>query len=364
MSKNSKPNISLQHFLDAFQDEKIDFFAVISSPWGFTGATNVEQAISSAHCSILVASNYFKTYPVFEVDVGTMAFSWHDPIAKTSPATRSKNQQLLLFKQGLYAVLDSVFNVKPRKGSVTNMVVDLHTRDSTDSQGLLSTNPRFLYLGSHKSISQSTQKDETQSLERELQSCHDLESSTTLLCSVLAKRLGKLLACPPEEFKPSSSIAEFGIDSLVAAELRAWIFQKLGSSIKVEEILGRDSVIGIARKIAERSPLLRHNLDETPATPKSVLEQSQASNGIGEYSVKTSIEHSDKGKRRTLYYQDCRKWRCHPCRRHLKSMRCQFGHFLQMQSTEYLKNESTTLANKEDLARCYKRGLRPDPEIQ
>lgn len=304
MFKSSKPNISLQHFLDAFKDEEIDFFAVISSPWGFTGAINVEQAISSAHCNNLIASSYFKSYPVFAIDIGTMAFSGHNPIAKTNLETRSNDHQSLLFEQGLYAVLDSVFNVKPQKGSVTNMVVDLQSKDSTDSQWLVSTNPRFLHLGSQKSISQPTQKDETQSLERELQSCHDLESSTSLLCTVLAKRLGKLLACPPEEFKPSSSIAEFGIDSLVAAELRAWIFQKIGSSIKVEEILGRDSVIGIARKIAQRSPLLGHNLDETPATPKSVLEQSQAPNGIGEHPVKTSIESSGNGKRRTLCYQD------------------------------------------------------------
>ena len=205
------------------------------------------------------------------------------------------------FEQSLCVVLDTAFDIQPRKGSVTRMVVDVN---SEDVKWPLSPDPRFLHTGARKSQSQSKQKDEPQSLEQELHACHDLESSTALLCTALARRLGKLLACPPEEFKPSSSIAQFGIDSLVAAEFRAWIFQSLGSPIKIEEILGQDKLIELAEKIAQRSPRVQGNLTAVAKVTAQPTVQSQVPNGVKHDLLESKVEQTGDEERHTLYYQD------------------------------------------------------------
>ena len=265
----------------------------------------VEQVIDSTHHSNLIASSHNRNYPLLKIDVGSIAHSNHDLTTGISPATNPHEIQSSLFARSLRAVLDSAFVARPQNGTVTEMLVDLDMGNISDDEWQVSPDPRFLHTGSQKPTNQSTQKDESQSLEQELQACHDLESSTALLCTALARRLGKLLACPQEDFTPSSSIAQFGIDSLVAAELRAWIFQSLGSSIKIDEILGRDNLTEIAQKMALRSSLIGQNLVETIGqSPKMVQEQIQAPNGTREHLLSPSDEYLSNGSRHTLCYQD------------------------------------------------------------
>ncbi|KAL8805875.1 MAG: hypothetical protein Q9182_001656 [Xanthomendoza sp. 2 TL-2023] len=295
-----RSNTSLQNLLSTLKDEQLDFLVLISSVQSLTGAMDVEHVIRSSQRSSLIARSSGRGYPVLALDVGMIAYSGHDSVTENYPSTSSGDFQSLLC-----ALLDSAFDSMPRKGIMTNMIVDINLENVTEGKWSVSSDPRFLHTGSQKSTSQSIPKDEPRSLEQELQSCNDLESSTALLCKALAKRLGKLLACSSEDFKPSSSIATFGIDSLVAAELRAWIFQSLGSPIKIEEILGRDSIVEIARKIAQRSSLVKKNLLE-PAKGSSngVVEHAQVPNGTNEHALENGIQHSGNEAKHTLFYQD------------------------------------------------------------
>ena len=260
--------------------------------------------MSSTHHSNVIASSDCRKFPVLALDVGMITNPGHASI-KDSREHRAIDLKSPLFEHSFSAVLDSAFERNLPKGTMTNMVVDLASGNITDGRCPVSPDPRFLHTGSPKSMNKLIQKDEPQSLEQELQSCQDLESSVLVLYTSLAKRLGKLLACPQEDFKPSSSIAQFGIDSLVAAELRAWILQSLGSSITISEILGRDTLIEIARNIAQRSSLIKKNLMETTETPPKIARrQSQAVNGTSKHSIVTNGEQTVHGKTYTLRYQD------------------------------------------------------------
>ena len=298
------PDIKLQHFLEALKDEELGFFMAVSSVQDLIGAVDLEQAIYLTHRRNLIASSGCARYPVLALDLGMIIDPSHDWI-EYNHTDGLIDIQSPSFEPTFCAVLDSVFETDPPKGSVTNMLVDVNSGSFIDGKWPVSSDPRFLHIGSQKSMNQSTQKDEPQTLEQEIQACHDFETSATLFCTALAKRLGKLLACPQEDFKPTSSIAQFGIDSLVAAELRAWILQSLGSSITIEEILGRDSLIEIARNIAQRSSLLKKStVEATKASPNLVQWQGQIPNGTSEHSLENGIEQTRNEKRSTLCYQD------------------------------------------------------------
>ena len=287
----------MKHLLDLLEDAELDFFAAISSVWGRTGAADMGKALDSSHRNTLITNTRGRPYHLLALELGTIASSGHSSVGDNT------NLESQGFEQSLCVVLDTAFDIQPRKGTVTRMVVDVNSEDVTDGKWPISPDPRFLHTGAPKSKSQSKQKDEPQSLEQELQACHDLESSTAILCTALARRLGKLLACPPEEFKPSSSIAQFGIDSLVAAELRAWIFQTLGSPIKIEEILGQDKLIEIAKKIAQRSPRVQGNLTAIAKVCAEPTIQSQVPNGFKHDSLESNVEANGDEKRHTLHYQ-------------------------------------------------------------
>ena len=69
-------------------------------------------------------------------------------------------------------------------------------------------------------------------------------------------KLSKLLVYQLEEFKPEESIAQYGVDSLVAAELRTWINLSVGASIEILDILSPQPMIDLARELSARSRLV------------------------------------------------------------------------------------------------------------
>ena len=71
----------------------------------------------------------------------------------------------------------------------------------------------------------------------------------------LVDRLARLLAVPREDIDPKMPITAFGIDSLVALELRQWIGRDLKAQLNVFDIMQSGSVDKLAGIVTERSKL-------------------------------------------------------------------------------------------------------------
>ncbi|KAI4150924.1 MAG: hypothetical protein LQ340_003808, partial [Diploschistes diacapsis] len=67
------------------------------------------------------------------------------------------------------------------------------------------------------------------------------EAHALLTCALLSHLAG-LLMVPAEDLTASKSMAEQGLDSLVAVQVRAWIAQATGVSVGILEVLGTESV--------------------------------------------------------------------------------------------------------------------------
>jgi len=82
------------------------------------------------------------------------------------------------------------------------------------------------------------------------------EEKHAVLLTSLTKKLSNMMMISAEELGPERSIAELGVDSLVAVELRNWIAKELKASIPVMDIVGCRSVLSLKDLIATRSALI------------------------------------------------------------------------------------------------------------
>jgi hypothetical protein len=73
--------------------------------------------------------------------------------------------------------------------------------------------------------------------------------------AALVDRLARLLAVPREDIDPCRPILLFGIDSLIALELRRWIGKELRAEMSIFDIMQGASVEELAAKVVERSEL-------------------------------------------------------------------------------------------------------------
>jgi hypothetical protein len=72
------------------------------------------------------------------------------------------------------------------------------------------------------------------------------EEAATVVSDALVHRLARSLGMPDGDIDPSRPLHFYGVDSLVAVELRNWFFRELHADVAVFEILGNRGCVSLA----------------------------------------------------------------------------------------------------------------------
>ena len=115
-----------------------------------------------------------------------------------------------LYRQGLAA--DFTWHTDARFSLLLQTIADLSSKSS--------------------SVSSSASSSVTETLK----SASATEFRNIVSVAIL-ERLGKLLFTPSEEMDPQKAVSEYGMDSMIAAELRNWFVKSLGTDVTFLELL-------------------------------------------------------------------------------------------------------------------------------
>ncbi|CEJ59647.1 hypothetical protein PMG11_08264 [Penicillium brasilianum] len=126
--------------------------------------------------------------------------------------------------------------------------------------------PRFSQLVRAAAVSASSKSGDqvngltSESPAKALQQAQDLTQAQDIIAQALLKKLCSLLMLSLEDVDVSKSISAFGLDSLVAIEVRHWISREFDAGLQLLEILASDSVSGLAGTIMHKSGVLPEGL--------------------------------------------------------------------------------------------------------
>lgn len=95
------------------------------------------------------------------------------------------------------------------------------------------------------------------SLSRLLKQSRTLEDATRIIYTGLIAQISSILMVPADEFDPSMPIAAYGLDSLVAIEIRNWIAREMEANVQVLELLASGSLTTLAQTIVTKSKLIK-----------------------------------------------------------------------------------------------------------
>lgn len=82
------------------------------------------------------------------------------------------------------------------------------------------------------------------------------EQALDIVCEGLMTKVSAVLMVPREEMDASRPIVVYGLDSLVAIEIRNWITRELEASLQVLELLTSSSITALAETILKKSKLV------------------------------------------------------------------------------------------------------------
>lgn len=79
------------------------------------------------------------------------------------------------------------------------------------------------------------------------------EGAEAVIGSAVLGKISSILMRPLDELDPALPISVYGLDSLVAIEIRNWITRELEANLQILEILTSDSVPALAQAILKKS---------------------------------------------------------------------------------------------------------------
>lgn len=87
--------------------------------------------------------------------------------------------------------------------------------------------------------------------------------ASRLVCEALMRKLAKSMMMELEDLDASRPASAYGVDSLVAVEVRAWVFKVVKSDVSVFDILSNAPLTQLASTIAAKSQLVNVSASTT-----------------------------------------------------------------------------------------------------
>ena len=123
-----------------------------------------------------------------------------------------------------------------------------------------SSDPRFSHIvrKSHSGSSQTAQDRGSVSFRKALKDAASMEEAHKVICSALIHKVSSVSMTPEETISVEKPLVAYGLDSLVAVEIRNWITSELESTVPLLQLTSSPSLRVLAQTIAQSSKLLGH----------------------------------------------------------------------------------------------------------
>jgi hypothetical protein len=106
-------------------------------------------------------------------------------------------------------------------------------------------------------------QDEGSKLLAQLRLCTSMDEANDAAQHLLLTRIAKHISVPISDISTEKPISAYGVDSLVAVDLRNWLSMELKSELTIFDLTGSDPISEVSKKIASRSKLVPQAIKAT-----------------------------------------------------------------------------------------------------
>ena len=260
---NIKPRVqgawNLHHCL---ADTKLDFFLMMSSVSGYSG-TRGQAAYAASNTFLDAFASYRKDLglPACTIDIGIVEGVGYIAENKEREAAILAGAHDNLVEDELLALV---------KASITGQFFGNEDQQTLTGFKLLAdkpfpfwaSDPKFVHVVA--AIRSNALSDASENggiaVRHRIKQADSPELATELTCQALIKKLSNLLMIATEDIDPRKPVVAYGLDSLVAVELRNWITIDLDANVLLMELMNSPSLEHLAGKIVTKSTLVDHLL--------------------------------------------------------------------------------------------------------
>jgi KR domain len=278
-----RPKVNGSWNLHTLLPKDMDFFVMLSSSAGIVGARGQgNYSAGNTYQDALAHYRVSRNLPAATIDLGMILSVGY--VAESSSETNESKQISVvanLKNLGLIGVREEEFLTILAAaitdfGKVdTNIPCQVITGLSTGGMMRQHGTPEDPYWFSDARFSHvrlmdtQTKLKETNSngpeLQRVLGEVTSIAAAATIICEAIAARLAKSLRVPLEDLDSSKPVNAYGVDSLIAVELRNFIFREIKADMSIFDILSSIPLAMLSSKIAASSALVQAAIESEQA---------------------------------------------------------------------------------------------------
>ena len=247
----------------------LDFFVMLASISGIVGnGSQANYAAGNTFQDGLAHYRRSQGLAACSLDLAVMAgIGWVAENVKVSAEHKADFDRMSMDPEDLYSLIASAITGFSHAGHPmpAQMVTGAGTGGTVESMEHLKTaihfdEAMFSYL---RQLDKHSTEDGSGSsaggtgdIRNALAAATSLAQAGGIVEVGLTGKLSKSLAMAAEDIDTSKPMHGYGVDSLVAIEVRNWIFKELKSQVSVFDILSAVPITQLAVKIAEKSTLI------------------------------------------------------------------------------------------------------------
>lgn len=284
-----------QHLVKYLPPSSLDFFVMLSSVVGIFGGPTQGNYVAGS-----VFQDAYARYltsigePATVLDLGWIkgaGYVEENQIASAYVASQGMQPVTLdtFFKALSYAVTK-----KPETPAQSQIMVGLsHTVNKR-----IARVGRLSFLQVRESVSSNAAAAgpaQTRSAQQVFQSCKTYGEAVDYISQRLLEKISSLMAMPLSNLRLDGSVSDYGIDSLIAIEIRNWMRQELGCNLGTFEILGSKTIADLGDLTAQRSRWLSEtDFSDKPGEARKETETDSDTGSVAsDESPPTSVSGSD-----------------------------------------------------------------------
>ncbi|KIM94092.1 hypothetical protein OIDMADRAFT_207730 [Oidiodendron maius Zn] len=244
--------------------KELDFFVMLSSLVGIAGyASQSSYSAGGAFQDALAKYRTMQGLPAVAIDLGQVKSIGY--VAETDGTSERLLKQgfTLLSEDDVLSTIEAAI-LDPLSGQMT---VGLNTGPGCHwEEATMSRDSRFTALRNRQSsqnAAANSNKVGSSDLGSKISAAASLEEVVDVIVGGITKKLMDIFMIEESEVQPSKPLSSFGVDSLVAVELRNMLALQASAEVSIFDIMQSSSITSLATTVATKSSNLDLSLIST-----------------------------------------------------------------------------------------------------
>jgi emericellamide synthase (highly reducing iterative type I polyketide synthase) len=236
----------------------LDFFIMLSSAVAVSG--NVGQSNYAAGCSFQDSLACFRRnrgLPAHSINVGAAGEAGFVSENTDVAATLRKQGFGTMSVAELLGHLDHLITDPPNEPRKSQTILGLLPSGNEVGLGesVWMNDTKFVHVRRQGSARSQMLGAESGALAAISSAAH-MEEATDIICKAIVGQLSKMIGIPIDHINTSKSLDHYGVDSLVAVELRNWIGAYIKANVPLMVLRSTESIQALAELVTKESRLV------------------------------------------------------------------------------------------------------------